>query len=120
MIEALRAGAPQRAEIGTVFADFGISAVETLNAINQEPEQYASCRFIASGGIRSGLDVARALRAGATLCSAAKPFLDAADQGPEAIKSLVTTWCEQLRVTCFVTGSLDIESLKRARLLHVK
>ena len=120
MIEALRAGAPQRAEIGTVFADFGISAVETLNAINQEPEQYASCRFIASGGIRSGLDVARALRAGATLCSAAKPFLDAADKGPEAIESVIATWCEQLKVTCFVTGSLDIECLKHARLLDAR
>lgn len=120
MIEALRAGDLQRAEIGTAFANFGISAVETLNAINQEPEKYASCRFIASGGIRSGLDIARSLRAGATLCSAAKPFLDAADKGGEAIESLVATWCEQLKITCFATGSRDIESLKHARLLHAQ
>jgi isopentenyl-diphosphate delta-isomerase len=118
MIETLRAGDTKQAMVGSVFADFGISAAETLHAISRKPEKYSSCRFIASGGIRSGLDVARALRAGATLCSAAKPFLDAADKGPEAIESLVATWCEQLRVTCFVTGSPDIESLKCAPLLH--
>lgn len=70
---------------------------------------------IASGGIRNGLDIARSLALGASLCGAALPVYQAWQEGGQAgalrfIEQLV----RELRIAMLLTGSRDLAALSRA------
>ena len=116
-IETQRMGSPEAMELGTPFHNFGITLTEALVAFSADPQLNSTMFVIASGGLRSGLDVAKALRMGAQLASAAVPFLHAARRGNDAITGLISQWHQQLKICCFVTGSSDIKALKTATLL---
>ncbi len=68
---------------------------------------------IATGGIRSGLDAAKALALGATVVGVAQPALSAALEGDEALHRWLEGFLEELRVALFLTGSPDIATLRR-------
>lgn len=60
---------------------------------------------IASGGLRSGLDAAKALALGADAAGFAAPFLHAARKGVKAVAELVEGIEAELRTACFLTGT---------------
>ena len=71
--------------------------------------------LIATGGVRSGVDVAKALRLGADLCGVAYPVLRAAlRSGYEGVLKYLRRVIEGLRRAAFLTGSRDVWELKRA------
>jgi isopentenyl-diphosphate delta-isomerase len=75
--------------------------------------------IFASGGVRSGLDVAIAAALGADLVGVAGPFLRAAAEGTEACADLGREWIDVLRIAMFCTGSADLASLRAgARLVR--
>lgn len=80
------------------------------------PDCIAMCRgilpLIASGGIRSGIDAAKALALGADMAGAAQPFLKALVM--KRLKAEIGKWKEQMRITAFLTGSRNIKELKKA------
>lgn len=116
-IETQRLGSPEAMKLGTPFHNFGITLAEALVAFDADPQLREKLHVIASGGLRSGLDVAKALRMGAHMASAAVPFLHAARLGDSALTDLIAQWHRQLKICCFVTGSPDINALKLAPLL---
>ena len=59
---------------------------------------------IASGGIRTGMDIAVALSLGADAVALAAPLLKAVVQSEDAALSLLETLIYELRVICFCTG----------------
>jgi len=67
---------------------------------------------LASGGLRSGLDVAKAIALGAKLGGAALPFYKASD--PSA---LANEWREQIKTAMFLCGAKDLSQLSQAPLL---
>lgn len=73
--------------------------------------------LIASGGIRDGIDAAKAIRLGADLVGQAAGVLQAATESTEAVVEHFEIIIRQLRVACFCTGSRDLAALRRARLL---
>lgn len=112
-VEAARIEDPHRKRLANAFANWGIPTADAVIAVR------AACpdaTVIASGGIRSGIDVAKALRIGADLAAQAAGVLPAASQSPEALQSHFETTIEELRVACFCTGSRDITALKTAEL----
>lgn len=117
-IETKRANTVHQAAIGEVFHNFGITLTETLTAIASTPSLHSDAQIIASGGLRSGLDVARAIRLGAHIGSAASPFLKAAQVGQQALSDLIEQWHEQLRITCFITASANLAALRQAPLIE--
>jgi isopentenyl-diphosphate delta-isomerase len=119
-IEALRLGSQEAKNLGTAFHNFGITLTEALAAITSDHSLRDRVQVIASGGIRSGLDIAKALRIGAHMTSAAVPFLHAAKLGGEALNEVIVQWQRQLKICCLVTGSANIESLKVAPLLPAR
>ena len=68
--------------------------------------------MIATGGIRSGLDAAKALALGASLVGVARPLLQAALEGDAAVDTWVEQFLHELKTVLFLTGSIDIAALR--------
>jgi isopentenyl-diphosphate delta-isomerase len=95
---------------GSVFEGWGLSTLESL----------LECRglkipVIGSGGVRSGLDVARVIRLGGSLASASLPFLKAVLEG--RLESEIEKWVEELKITMMLTRSKSLKELRKAELL---
>lgn len=112
-VEAERARTPAEAAVARAFAGWGIP---TARAIAQVRAACPDAVVIGSGGIRDGLDAARAIRLGADLVGQAAGLLAAATEGPEAVAEHLSVMIRQLRVACFCTGSRDLAALRRAPL----
>ena len=69
---------------------------------------------IASGGIRSGLDVARAISLGASAAGTAAGILRAASEGYEETRRELDHLVHELKVAMFLTGSRTIAELQHA------
>jgi len=74
--------------------------------------------IIASGGVRTGLDVAKGIALGASYGAAAHPFLKAVMKGGAkgAVRE-IGQWKQSLKIAMFLTGSADLKKLANARLL---
>lgn len=112
-VEGKRAAESSDQELGEIFRDWGIPTAQCLLDIHRE---LPDMPLIASGGIRHGLDGAKAIRLGATLVGQAGALLPAATQGTEAVIRHVETWAKALRIACLATGSADLKALSRAPL----
>jgi len=98
------------------FAGWGIPtalALQTVVAAVPETPVFAS------GGIQSGIDVAKALALGATLVGSAAPLLGPATSNGDAVYQKFKAYVEELRVACFCTGSADLAALRQATLRRV-
>lgn len=106
-VEALRASA-ELATVGDVLWDWGVpTAVSTFWA------SQGGLNVIASGGIRNGLDAAKAIALGATVASSALPWLRAAMQhGEEGVDALAKTWIRTLRSVMLLTGAANVSALR--------
>jgi isopentenyl-diphosphate delta-isomerase len=111
-VEALRADAAGR-DLGEEFADWGIptaAAVAALRGLGIE--------VVASGGIRSGLDVAKTVGLGARAAGVALPVFRAyREGGVVAAGRFVERLVEGLRTAMVLTGSRDLEALSRTPLV---
>lgn len=77
----------------------------------------AGIPLIATGGIRSGLDGAKAIALGATLVGVARPLLVAASEGEEAVHAWVDGFLHELRSVMFLLGARTPGELRRKRLV---
>jgi isopentenyl-diphosphate delta-isomerase len=112
-VERYRISEPWRARVAAAFADWGIPSAKAL----VEARSAAPGRLlIASGGLRSGVDVAKAIALGADLAGIAGPFVRAADQGPEAAETLAREYLEALRIAMFCAAARTLEELRHSAL----
>ena len=72
--------------------------------------------LIASGGVRTGVDMARAIALGADVCGIALPFLEAAERSEQAVMELLDDLIAGLRIAMFATGSAVPAALRAALL----
>lgn len=68
--------------------------------------------LIASGGIRSGLDAARALRLGAEVVAVARPLLEPALESAGAAEAWLSAFVQELRISLFVAGFADVAAVR--------
>ena len=112
-VERHRIGEPWRARVAEAFAGWGIPSAKALvEARRVAPDGL----LIASGGVRSGVDVAKAIALGADLAGIAGPFVRAADLGPEAAEALALEYLEALRIAMFCAGARTLEELRHSAL----
>src|SRR5262249_25047796 len=99
----------RRHRLGPTFRALGVpTAVSILAA------RAAGLPIIATGGVRSGLDAAKALALGATLVGVAGPLLRAGMDGEAAVAEWIELFCEELRAAVFLTGGRSVAALARA------
>jgi isopentenyl-diphosphate delta-isomerase len=108
-----RARTPEQAELAAAFADWGIPTAMALQAVRREAPHVP---LIASGGLRSGVDLAKCIALGADLGALAGPFLKAAAVSAAAVQALIALTIDQLRVAMFATGSPDLAALRQAEM----
>lgn len=80
--------------------------------------QLARVPLIASGGLRGGLDLAKALALGANLGRLAGPFVKAAHDSAEAVIDLANEIGDVLRTAMFALGAVDIHALQTNAVLY--
>ncbi len=113
-VEMHRAEDLQQARLAASFVDWGIPTAVALREVRQALPQVP---LIASGGLRSGIDIAKCLALGADVGGMAGPFLHAAAQSTEAVIQAIDLAVAQLRACMFATGSPDLAALRQARLV---
>jgi isopentenyl-diphosphate delta-isomerase len=114
-VESFRAPADSaQAEVGRRLAGFGVPTAASIRICR---EAFGDRVVIASGGIRTGMDVAVALALGADAAACARPMLEAAAESEEQAVRALETLLLELRVICFCTGARDIAALRCVRLI---
>ena len=112
LVEGERGTGRSRA-VATAFADWGIP---TAQAVVEVRAACPDLPLIASGGVRHGVDAAKAIRLGADLVGQAAGTLKAAITSTEAVVEHFSQMTDQLRIACFATGAADLDALRRAPL----
>ncbi|MDI9618756.1 type 2 isopentenyl-diphosphate Delta-isomerase [Methanothermobacter sp.] len=99
--------------MGELFWDWGIptaaSTVEVAESVN--------IPVIASGGIRSGIDAAKAIALGATMTGIALPVLEAAGQGHRAVIRVIERFNEALKTAMYLAGAETLDDLKNSQVI---
>ncbi|MEC7943053.1 MAG: type 2 isopentenyl-diphosphate Delta-isomerase [Pseudomonadota bacterium] len=113
-VEAYRQNDEQKRRIAHSFAGWGIP---TSIALSEVRRALPDTPLIASGGIRSGVDVAKAIRLGADLVGMAAPTLAPAIETTDVVIAQMAAVAEELRVAMFCTGSAHLTELRQATIL---
>jgi isopentenyl-diphosphate delta-isomerase len=113
-VEMHRAPTERLRRLAGAFADWGIPTAESLLAAREVrcALQKPGVHLFASGGIRSGQDIAKCAALGADLVGLAGPFLKKAVAGPEEVVEEMDILATELRITMFCSGAGDIEALR--------
>lgn len=114
LVEGGRSDDPIAAKTAAAFAGWGIP---TARAVRDVRLACPKALVIGSGGVRDGVDAAKAIRLGADVVGQAAGVLDAALTSTEAVVEHFEVAIRQLRTVCFCTGSADLASLRTAELL---
>lgn len=114
-VERYRIDEPWRARVAAAFAGWGIP---TTQCIREARAAAPKKTVIASGGIRTGLDVAKAIALGADAAGIAGPFLRAADISIDEARDYARELIETLRIAMFCTATHSIAALKESTRLH--
>lgn len=111
MYRAQARGDGGAAGIGALYRDWGvptpIALVETRAAAPDLP-------VVATGGIRTGLDAAKAYALGATAVGMGYPFLMAATQGEAELRAFLDQFLVELRTAAQLTGAASVAALHEA------
>ena len=113
-VEAQRA-AQQGKPYNASFTEWGIPTEEALVAVRQAlPE----IQLIASGGIRTGLDIAKSIALGADIAAFGQPLLAAALASPAEVVESIDAIIHDLKVAMLCVGAANLAALRRAPLVR--
>jgi len=113
-VERYRAHTQMGNNIAAGFASWGIPTAESIQRVQRGA---AELTLIASGGIRTGLDVAKAIALGADATGMATPLLKAVNESAESVMVALSEIIEGLRISMFCIGVSCLMELKNSPLL---
>jgi isopentenyl-diphosphate delta-isomerase len=107
-VEMHRAQTESQRRLAATFVDWGIPTAQAiLNVCQAAPELIV----FASGGLRSGLDIAKCIALGARLGGMAGPFLKAATYSTDEVVLTIAELSREIQVCMFMTGAGNLEAL---------
>jgi isopentenyl-diphosphate delta-isomerase len=114
-VESERATDAKQRRLGATFGNWGIPTADCVTRIRAIAPQVP---LIASGGLRHGLDAAKAIALGADLAGLAFPFLKAAAESEEAVQELTEALFAEMRTVLFCTGNATLKDLQLSDALY--
>lgn len=113
-VEMHRAEDEIQRQVASSFVDWGIPTADSLKIVREAAPELP---LFASGGIRSGVDIAKTISLGATMAGMAGPFLQAAAESPEAVLRVIERITREIQISMFASGAKDIPSLGEIKLI---
>lgn len=113
-VEAQRS-AQQGKPYSRTFTDWGIPTEEALVGVRAALPQV---QLVASGGIRSGLDVAKSIALGADIAAFGQPLLAAALESTDQVVKLIAAIIHELKVTMLCVGAANLAALRQTSLIR--
>lgn len=104
-------------DIGLIFQDWGLT---TVAALEQARAAHPDVTLIASGGIRSGIDMAKAILLGASLCGIAAPLLKPAMHSTDAVIAAIKRLEREYKTALFLLGCANNSALRDHQELRLK
>lgn len=113
-VEMYRAPTRRLRRLAAAFADWGIPTSHSLRevvAVRDEMDR-GDVHVFASGGIRTGQEIAKCVALGADLVGLASPFLKRAVESDEAVIDEMTLLTDELRVAMLCSGARTLANLR--------
>ncbi|MDH5508235.1 MAG: type 2 isopentenyl-diphosphate Delta-isomerase [Anaerolineae bacterium] len=118
-VEMHRASTARQARLAGAFLDWGIPTADSILAVRRGAPQLD---ILASGGLRSGIDIAKCIALGARLGGMAGPFLKAAagefESAVEATIQTIEDIRREIQICMFAAGAGDLEQLQKTPLVE--
>lgn len=105
-LRAARRGDVRGQRLGELFRDWGLPT-----AVSLVETRTVGLPLIATGGVRSGLDAAKALALGATLAGVGRPMLQAALVSADELERWIGQFLLELRAALYLTGCTEPKQL---------
>ncbi len=99
----------RQARLGLAFWDWGIPTSASI----VEVARSTKVKIIASGGVRNGLHIAKAIALGAHYGGLAMPLLKSVSKSHKEAKENLLSVIDELRTAMFLTGCRDLDQLHR-------
>jgi isopentenyl-diphosphate delta-isomerase len=117
LIESARALSTEQKKLAKAFEAWGIPTAWQLKEFKKY-RQTLAMPLIASGGVRSGIDIAKAIAMGASITGMGLPLLRAAVNGSGFLCQLIERIKMELTISMFNTGAGNIRDLSGVRLIE--
>lgn len=105
---AIKANLSLKINMGLVLWDWGIPTAASLVAAKKS----VKLPLVSSGGMRSGLDLAKSIILGASMCAYAQPMIKHASKSYNSLTHFIEDLHFQLKSIMFLVGAQDIKKLK--------
>jgi isopentenyl-diphosphate delta-isomerase len=116
-VEMHRATNVSQKRLAAAFINWGIPTTQSIiNVKNAAP----GLLIFASGGIRSGVDIAKSIALGASLGGLAGPFLKAAARSLEETLLMISELRHEIQICMFAAGAGSLESLQKTPMVYSK
>jgi isopentenyl-diphosphate delta-isomerase len=121
LVEGLRGKADKN--LGEIFSQWGIPTTESIKMCTDfrsrlKTNDKRRMTILGSGGIRNGIDIAKAIALGADMVGIASPFAKAAIQSSEVVERLIEKYSLELKVAMFGVGAKNIKGLIKVRMIN--
>jgi isopentenyl-diphosphate delta-isomerase len=114
-VEMHRAKNDSQARLAAAFIDWGIPTSQAILNVRQAAPDLL---VFASGGLRSGVDIAKCIALGASLGGMASPFLKAASRSLDDTVQTINEIRKEIQVCMFASGAGDIKQLQEVSLIQ--
>jgi isopentenyl-diphosphate delta-isomerase len=88
-------------DLGITFQDWGLPTPLAIEELSRFGDRIT---VIASGGIRNGIDMVKAMALGASVCGLARPFLASAEDSSDAVIARIERLRREFTVALFLLG----------------
>ncbi len=114
-VEMFRIQDARKAQIAGLFRDWGISTADSIRQVKQSAPEVL---VFASGGLKTGIDIAKCIALGAQLGGMAGPFLKAAVRSLDDTVNFIEDLRQTIRIAMFACGAGNIDQLQQVSLIE--